>query len=77
MTDAVPTSSPAPVAAIDLSGVILLVSREEVQFLASEPMTEEGPGSTNLITITGLPYATVRDLAKRWGESMPCSIRFG
>lgn len=70
-------SSPTPVAALDLTGEVILVSREAVQFLASTPPTEERPGEANLVTITGLPQATLRALAQRYGESMPCVIRFG
>lgn len=78
MNDTVPTSSPAPVA-LECTGEVILVSREEVQFLATETIGEGDSAQTvtRLITITNLGDPRSRTLAQRYGESMPCVIRFG
>lgn len=67
-----------PAIPINLSGAVRVVDldAQEVHYVATESVGElEVP--TVKVTISGLPQATLRELAKRSGESMPCSIRFG
>lgn len=67
-----------PTIHLNLSGTVRVVDldAQEVHYVATEIVGDlEVP--TVKVTITCLPESTLRALALRAGESMPCSIRLG